>query len=194
MVNPGHPSRGCWTCKTRRIKCDESYPTCSRCVKARRTCLRCNNPKQPTTRPEAQRQIPEYNHHKVTTNNPHITYTALVEMPSCFTNDTLHVGTLSSLERLPIQWNSDQLARFVAEVVKLGFQSLNSTLQSTQSRRSLHQKYGLATYHLRQTLHSQPNATILFMPILLFSLYEVKSSLKVLQNTITLIDQIGRWL
>ncbi|KAJ4164137.1 hypothetical protein LMH87_005822 [Akanthomyces muscarius] len=38
MVYSGHPSRGCQMCRTRRIKCDETKPTCNQCAKSRRTC------------------------------------------------------------------------------------------------------------------------------------------------------------
>ncbi|KAK0723254.1 hypothetical protein B0T26DRAFT_256947 [Lasiosphaeria miniovina] len=38
MVYNGKPSRGCRTCRTRRIKCDEGKPTCQRCAKSRREC------------------------------------------------------------------------------------------------------------------------------------------------------------
>ncbi|KAF2200460.1 hypothetical protein GQ43DRAFT_373758 [Delitschia confertaspora ATCC 74209] len=38
MVYTGKPSRGCQTCKTRRIKCDEKRPICSQCKKSSRTC------------------------------------------------------------------------------------------------------------------------------------------------------------
>ncbi|KAI1104373.1 hypothetical protein F4804DRAFT_192916 [Jackrogersella minutella] len=33
------PSRGCITCRKRRIKCDSVHPTCGRCGKASRTCV-----------------------------------------------------------------------------------------------------------------------------------------------------------
>ncbi|KAI2778488.1 hypothetical protein F4815DRAFT_447204 [Daldinia loculata] len=33
------PSRGCITCKTRRIKCDSVHPLCGRCQKASRDCV-----------------------------------------------------------------------------------------------------------------------------------------------------------
>ncbi|OTA89168.1 hypothetical protein M434DRAFT_112924 [Hypoxylon sp. CO27-5] len=33
------PSRGCITCKQRRIKCDSVHPTCGRCQKASRGCI-----------------------------------------------------------------------------------------------------------------------------------------------------------
>ncbi|KAL4860790.1 hypothetical protein BDV12DRAFT_89398 [Aspergillus spectabilis] len=38
MVYPGGPSRGCYTCRARKIKCDETKPVCKRCVKGNRTC------------------------------------------------------------------------------------------------------------------------------------------------------------
>ncbi|KAK3298053.1 uncharacterized protein B0H64DRAFT_136845 [Chaetomium fimeti] len=38
MVYGGKPSRGCRTCRARRIKCDEGKPTCKRCEKSRREC------------------------------------------------------------------------------------------------------------------------------------------------------------
>ncbi|KAL3426144.1 negative acting factor [Phlyctema vagabunda] len=38
MVYCGKPSRGCQMCRTRRIKCDETKPTCTQCQKSRRQC------------------------------------------------------------------------------------------------------------------------------------------------------------
>ncbi|KAH8819700.1 hypothetical protein F5884DRAFT_23244 [Xylogone sp. PMI_703] len=38
MVYCGKPSRGCQMCRTRRIKCDETRPTCLQCQKSRRQC------------------------------------------------------------------------------------------------------------------------------------------------------------
>ncbi|KAI1277829.1 hypothetical protein F5Y07DRAFT_388174 [Xylaria sp. FL0933] len=38
MVYCGKPSRGCQMCRTRRIKCDETKPTCNQCSKSRRQC------------------------------------------------------------------------------------------------------------------------------------------------------------
>lgn len=38
MVNTGHPSRACKLCRARRIKCDETKPTCLKCAKAKRVC------------------------------------------------------------------------------------------------------------------------------------------------------------
>ncbi|KAL3471293.1 hypothetical protein BJX99DRAFT_237769 [Aspergillus californicus] len=38
MVYPGGPSRGCYTCRARKVKCDEMKPVCERCIKGNRTC------------------------------------------------------------------------------------------------------------------------------------------------------------
>ncbi|KAI0845340.1 hypothetical protein F5Y00DRAFT_246362 [Daldinia vernicosa] len=38
MVYCGKPSKGCQMCRTRRIKCDETKPTCNQCTKSRRQC------------------------------------------------------------------------------------------------------------------------------------------------------------
>ncbi|KAL3489296.1 hypothetical protein BJX62DRAFT_157419 [Aspergillus germanicus] len=38
MVYPGGPSRGCYTCRARKVKCDETKPVCKRCIKGNRTC------------------------------------------------------------------------------------------------------------------------------------------------------------
>lgn len=38
MVNTGKPSKGCYLCRERRIKCDEGKPSCMRCQKSKREC------------------------------------------------------------------------------------------------------------------------------------------------------------
>ncbi|POR37839.1 Uncharacterized protein TPAR_01972 [Tolypocladium paradoxum] len=38
MVNPGRPSRACATCKQRKIKCDQSQPTCTPCARSGWAC------------------------------------------------------------------------------------------------------------------------------------------------------------
>ncbi|KAK2629892.1 hypothetical protein QTJ16_000712 [Diplocarpon rosae] len=38
MVNTGKPSRGCYMCRERRIKCDEGKPHCMKCQKSKRIC------------------------------------------------------------------------------------------------------------------------------------------------------------
>ncbi|KAL5049900.1 hypothetical protein BDW71DRAFT_138826 [Aspergillus fruticulosus] len=38
MVYPGGPSKGCYTCRARKVKCDEARPVCKRCIKGSRVC------------------------------------------------------------------------------------------------------------------------------------------------------------
>ncbi|KAF2651179.1 hypothetical protein K491DRAFT_101507 [Lophiostoma macrostomum CBS 122681] len=38
MVNTGRPSKGCLTCRKRRVKCDEVRPACDRCTKLGAEC------------------------------------------------------------------------------------------------------------------------------------------------------------
>ena len=38
MPNSGRPSRGCHACRTRKIKCDETRPSCQRCLTTDRVC------------------------------------------------------------------------------------------------------------------------------------------------------------
>ncbi|RDW67958.1 hypothetical protein BP6252_09354 [Coleophoma cylindrospora] len=38
MVNVGRPSRGCYMCRTRRVKCDERKPGCMNCEKLKKEC------------------------------------------------------------------------------------------------------------------------------------------------------------
>ncbi|ESZ90347.1 hypothetical protein SBOR_9266 [Sclerotinia borealis F-4128] len=38
MVNTGRPSRGCYLCRSRRVKCDEKKPGCGNCQRMKRQC------------------------------------------------------------------------------------------------------------------------------------------------------------
>ncbi|TGO42135.1 hypothetical protein BHYA_0012g00510 [Botrytis hyacinthi] len=38
MVNTGKPSRGCYLCRSRRVKCDEKKPGCGNCERLKRDC------------------------------------------------------------------------------------------------------------------------------------------------------------
>lgn len=38
MVYCGKPSKGCGQCRTRKIRCDQTRPACSQCVRAKREC------------------------------------------------------------------------------------------------------------------------------------------------------------
>ncbi|KAL5332851.1 hypothetical protein BJX70DRAFT_91224 [Aspergillus crustosus] len=52
MVYPGRPSTGCQTCRNRRIKCDETRPTCKACVRTGRECPGYPHPLDVMLRPQ----------------------------------------------------------------------------------------------------------------------------------------------
>jgi hypothetical protein len=193
MVNPGHSSRGCRTRRTRRIRCDEAYPVCSRCKKARRICLGYTNSRLSTFRPEVQISLPKRPRQASVTNNRQETHSALDRFTLVSANVFMNVARLNFLGRLPIHWSSHSVAKLTMEVVVEGLESLQSHSQSTKSRKSIQMKYGLALYQLRKALLLQPNAQELFVPALLFSFYELISASKMHQEKIVLSTSSDRW-
>jgi hypothetical protein len=179
MVNPGHSSRGCRTCRMRRVKCDEAHPSCSRCTKAGKICLGYTTSSQPTFRPEVQMRLARAIRSTTMINNSYNEHSALNRYQSISANVITHTGILHSLRWLPTYWTSDQVTKLTTDVIVEGFQSLQSHSQSVQSRTSLHLKYGLALHQLGKTLASQPNVQELFVPALLFAFYEVNSSFRI---------------
>jgi hypothetical protein len=177
MVNPGHSSRGCWTCRKRRVKCDEARPTCLKCLKAKRLCLGYITPMQSKLRSEVQIHLQRETHSTSMANQLHIEHSALIGIHPILAYDAVDPGSYDFLGRLQSQWSLDQVTTLTRDVVAEGVHSLQSPLQSVQSRRSVHLRYGLALHHLRKALVSWQNAQVLFVPVLLFSLYEVNSLL-----------------
>ncbi|KAH7402137.1 hypothetical protein DE146DRAFT_456302 [Phaeosphaeria sp. MPI-PUGE-AT-0046c] len=39
MPNVGRPSKGCQSCRSRKVKCDQKRPSCSQCIRASRECF-----------------------------------------------------------------------------------------------------------------------------------------------------------
>jgi hypothetical protein len=176
MVNPGHSSRGCWTCRIKKVKCDEAYPICSKCVKAKRVCLGYTPPKQSRPQSEVQVRMRGDAFHTSITYRPHVEHSALKRFTSSMsTKGATNAGGVEFLGRMPMQWSTDQVATLTMEVITEGFQSLQSPSQSVQSRTAIHRKYGLALHQLRKALLLRENVQVLFVPVLLFSFYEVKN-------------------
>ncbi|KAL4783060.1 hypothetical protein BJX76DRAFT_271412 [Aspergillus varians] len=59
MVYPGGPSKGCYTCRARKVKCDEARPVCNRCIKGNRICggYRTLDDKKTVSRGSEQRLV-----------------------------------------------------------------------------------------------------------------------------------------
>jgi Fungal Zn(2)-Cys(6) binuclear cluster domain len=210
MVNPGHPSNGCATCRFRRIKCDEAYPTCLKCVKSRRVCLGYDSQKRDDLRViglstqgqlsasisqsnlwPRQRELVDHNNWVQTPNNTanqftHAFFVVTGEPP------------ISPAQFESIQLSFDgkgpsQVVTYALETIQAGFQLLWKPEQTHKVRRKQHEEYRKALLELRLSLISSPTSNMLFAPTFLFALYEVrrkKSSLEELRvlNTELSVD------
>jgi hypothetical protein len=189
MVNPGHRSTGCATCKARRIMCDEAYPTCSRCVKSKRVCLGYDSPKQNDVQPASlstqsqlfrinsqwqsllPQKLPEEQSQwsRPTRTKDHLLTIFAVAAGECT------IQSADSETRL-FQFNYGSI-NFVAtpalEIIKAGFQSLRENTQTDKARRKEHEEYGMVLRSFREDLSLSPATSRKLVVAFLFALYEV---------------------
>lgn len=183
MVNTGQPSKGCLTCKRRRIRCDTTRPICQQCVKSNRICLGY------AARPEQRDQI---NNSKlvpidaqITLARPKLQSRLQTSHSLAFAPFALDLMVASAGSRSPgaaimqqgqISSAADELEialSLILEVVNSGFAALRLQVQTLEERRTLLAKYGQATRQLRKALTSCPSSEAVFFAVLLFALYEV---------------------
>jgi hypothetical protein len=184
MVNTGQPSKGCLTCKRRRIRCDTTRPICQQCVKSNRICLGY------AARPEQRGQI---NNSKIVPIDAQITlarprpqsrlqtFHSLAFAP--FALDLMVASAAGSrspgaaiMQQGRISSAADELeiaSSLILEVVNSGLAALRLQEQTLEERRTLLAKYGQAIRQLRKALTSCSSSEAVFFPVLLFALYEV---------------------
>ncbi|KAL6901064.1 hypothetical protein GGI43DRAFT_422594 [Trichoderma evansii] len=198
MVNPGHASKGCATCKMRRIRCDYGRPFCLRCTKSKRICLGYS----------VRNQQAKLSHEKTDYDD-----VALMVCPSvatclltgsCLLSSTSHfmagysstksyidysfcsIGSNYAGNGVPrLVWDNfgnvpeaggEHLVMVVwsmLETLNEGFYSLRQSTQTIEARKDLLQKYGSATRQLREALAVWPSSSVLLIPVFHFSLYEM---------------------
>ena len=95
MVGVPGTSKGCVTCRKRKIRCDEGKPLCRNCFKARRLCegyhrFKDNRPPQ-AIRPQSIIPSPDS-----ATPVPAAAYTPLAVQPSVYENDAFGFGYLAT--------------------------------------------------------------------------------------------------
>jgi hypothetical protein len=196
MVNPGHPSKACATCKLRRIRCDLTRPICLRCTKSKRVCLGYDVEKGLTIIDGSYGDPPN-----VASRDQQCA--ALLPIPRLQTLVGGHycearLASMSAdvaffLENVPIAslqtkiWDSthcspffptlptgpDSLLLSVLDAIGAGFFALQQPIQTAGTRRIQLAKYGLATQKLRTAITTGPASPALFLAVLLFALYEV---------------------
>ncbi|KAF2005324.1 hypothetical protein P154DRAFT_518836 [Amniculicola lignicola CBS 123094] len=176
MVNPGHPSRSCTTCKFRRIKCDATRPTCLRCTTSKRVCLGYTNHEQSGSQPflkakESQITVPTRSLWNPVNHPPVRTSLATIR------NITLPALFINSIRPTWIDKNSEQTIYYVREAIEVGVRSLQEPAQTIAARRALHQKYQAAMRELRGSLSLSSHLQSPFIPAYMFALYEMTVNL-----------------
>jgi hypothetical protein len=204
MVNPGHASKGCATCKSRRIRCDYGRPFCLRCTNSKRICLGYNVQMTTSHNKTGCKNAALMTHPSATT----CQLTVSRPRPSLrlFRADDIaahpHFNDISynsaykhggrDISRL--FWsNSPQAPRAdrehlvmlvwsMREMLNDAFCSLRQSVQTMEARQDLLQRYGVATRQLREALMIWPFSSALVVPVFHFSLYEVGSNERALRG------------
>lgn len=161
MVNTGQASKGCTTCRRRRIRCDGTRPVCQRCVKSNRICLGYTAT-QGQPRPLISQDVSNFT--DITTDDSQTS----VLPPGCSPDVLVDPPPSPELEKL---------AKSVFEVITDGLFTLQRQAQIREERRLLFAKYGEATRQLRKALDSHSVSKPIILPVHLFSLYEVPKPL-----------------
>ncbi|KAL7920662.1 hypothetical protein ACQKWADRAFT_298115 [Trichoderma austrokoningii] len=194
MVNPGHASKGCTTCKMRRIRCDYGRPFCVRCTKSKRICLGYS------AQAKTSHRKPSYKDVDLTVPSSAVATCRLTEsspLPSfsqfkkgygaaqsnidCFCLTSTYGGINTSRfvwDSLVIEPSADREYLGIAlwsmlETLQKAFYSLRLSIQTMEARKGLIQKYGYATRQLREALTAWPYSSALLIPVFHFSLYEM---------------------
>jgi len=184
MVNPGHASKGCVNCKTRRIKCDETRPNCRKCVAGGRTCLgyrkmrrRIVKDPQDTSRFGSVKPsscalgCPRPESHSLDMADPTsdsaraISQSAADTSVSEAASVTVTAGLSGTQQQTPSQC--------ILDTIGICFESLWDPVQTRQTRRLMLQSYRNALHILRVALVSDPNDQSLIAPTRSLAIYEV---------------------
>lgn len=197
MVNPGHASKGCTTCKLRRIRCDYGRPFCLRCTKSGRICLGYNSQAKMSRNKAGCRNSALMLHPSAATCQ--LTGLCPLHVPSLSHYKADDSATQSHLDNLchrvaygnsrmnvyRLVWDQfDKEPRADREhlgmvvwsmlgTLNYAFYSLRQSVQTMEARKDLLQRYGSATRQLREALTVWPCSSALIIPVFHFSLYEV---------------------
>jgi hypothetical protein len=170
MVNPGHASKSCMTCKLRKIQCDLAHPLCRHCSKSGRVCLGYGERQTSYSAISAtDRQIflsSSSNIAKQNDTSRHIEASAVAI--SCLENLLMGIS-----ERSPQEQGVKNMPISAISTIGRCLYSLRQTEQTFQNRRALLADYNNATSELRATLTVSPCSPALASVASLFSIYEV---------------------
>ncbi|KAJ5112867.1 hypothetical protein N7456_001401 [Penicillium angulare] len=177
MVNPGHASKGCISCKLRKVRCDLSRPFCQRCRDSGRVCLGFGEK-------EANRQISE-SHISSSYGEGNGLREIETSIKSALSIEILLTSESYSDNSLDYAAprGSDEVAVHVMDTIMKCLRSLHQPLQSLEKRRALLIEYDAATNKLRTTLAVSPYSLALGSSALLFSIYEMMVNIDIADRT-----------
>jgi hypothetical protein len=182
MVNSGHASKGCKTCKIRRIKCDEARPVCRKCTTSKRICLGYDKPLCAAAQTTGSSTV-LLSRSDLQTRAADAIGSNDVSCPDDSVNSELFQQSKSSMQA-------------VHSTIEACFQSLqNDVAQTIEQRRNLHKKYQAALQSLRCTIltTSSSPSTDPSMAAYCFALYEVSQDTEIrhcIQNTSQVIKLV----
>lgn len=185
MVNPGHPSESCATCRFRRIGCDATRPTCLKCATSKRVCLGYNSQGQGSLQPVSrvrQRQLTIY---KGSTWNS-VNGLPVGSFAVVTGNSALGALFINLIGTTRADNNSGCAVQCAIEAMEAGFQSLQEPAQTVEARRALHQKYQSAMSELRDSFSSSSYLQTSYIPAYMFALYEVSTIFERKSNNLLL--------
>lgn len=187
MVNPGHPSGACETCKVRRVKCDENRPQCHRCTRSRRTCLGYRSLSTVQKRQHLKREQQISQHHR---NSTEAIYRRNMLLSASLQTDQIAVnfaenfmlvpsspnlcpGFLDGLESVLAQSDNHGLLKNALVCVTITYDSLSEPVETLEERSRLHNRYQAAIRDTRISLCLPRKSISLMTTVFLFALFEV---------------------
>lgn len=175
MVNPGHPSRGCATCKLRRIKCDQAQPRCQKCESSKRLCLGYDRQNLAVSKRTAKVHTSGLQSEDAlsaawTLRKPHPVQSIVVPGPAIMSEDSKDPKTLSDSPKLE-QYKS--AVQYEMEPINSGFQSLQASSCTLSAHKNLQKRYQYAIHDLSSTLALSRDLSSSCHQAYLFTLYEV---------------------
>lgn len=183
MVNVGHASGACETCKIRHIKCDETQPYCLRCISAKRVCMgfRVNFPPSWRSNFEGQHQAQKRKAIKLLSAKPfthlvgdrvnlHFAENFIMRLTEPYSS----LGFLHGLDRALVEHCSCGILYATLNVFATGFYMLSESAQTLAERRTLLNRYQMVIHATRQSLSSPRRSWALVVTTYLLALYEVR--------------------
>jgi hypothetical protein len=164
MVNPGHSSRGCLSCRFRRIKCDETRPQCINCASSKRTCLGYHYQNSANSHGRITIRNESYSN---PSNRRNLQLCPRISSPDA------RLSQVTNLSMPQEQAHVHCTTQSVVTLIRMSFDSLSTTSCSLEDRRKLLQRYQDATRNLALILSSVNDIAASELSSFLFALYEV---------------------